>query len=296
MLMATQIIIRQLAVVLLLIAVAPRCACAYWYGQGGAPSQRTAAAVAFEKPVLLGVSAGGAINASCGGGRFWFPAGGYAIDNETLAVTISLTADGNLCPASSAPHEVVHASFDAGRSWVAQWFVGPSHLPKWRGLPSGPAFCGAAGTPVPAGSGGGMVCPDHGQPAAVGKDGTGELVLTAVVWRRVTVAGKPQLEVKQAICKASLVLRCPVGAGTVPGRSGWEPGPVQAVGGPADGALFRVATCERPPAAGAGPKANGTGATQVVMKSVDGGTVWETISTVPAWTDLYTAGKYPRGA
>jgi hypothetical protein len=229
-----------------------------------APPRTTAK---FEQPVLLGSSRGSgaaAINASCGGGRWWFPAGGYAIDNETLVTTVSLAADGNTCPPTGEPREVVVVSRDAGRSWKSAWFV-DSHLLHWNGLLPGPGFCGASGSAV---AGGGLLCPEGHNLPTLAPDGTGVLQLPAVLWH---VAAGGQLQ--HTKLQHTIQFRCPRGGRTLPG--GWGPGPVQTLGsGGTD--MYRIATCND---------------TQVIMRSLDRGWHWDTISTIPPWTDLYTAGK-----
>lgn len=251
----------------------------------------------FEPPVLVGESTGsGAINASCGAGRFWFPAGGYAVDSETLAVEISLVADGDTCPVpSDTPRTVVSASFDGGRSWRPHHFVGKSSAPHWHGIPPGPSFCGATGVTVSTPSAG-LLCPgDPATPAYLDHNGTGVLKLSATIWsvsssNSRTGSATPQLVPRPV--SQPIVLRCPPGAKTLPG--GWGPGPVRPFGlTPSRQPLpfYRVATCSTPPPAGSKKSADST---QVIMRSVDGGWSWETISTIPAWRDLYMFGKYPR--
>ena len=211
-------------------------------------SASATAAAHFEPPVLVGSSrqsGGAAVNASCGGGRWWFPAGGYAIDNETLATTVSLQADGDACPPTGQPREVVAVSRDAGRSWHTAWFV-DAHLKRWNGLSPGPSFCGAGGSAVP---GGGRLCPAGHTPPTLSPDGTGVLQLPATLWQ---VRDGQLTHRKQS---KLISFRCPAGERTLPG--GWGPGPVQP---PGSAAAFRVATCN---------------ATQVVMRSIDGGWTWE---------------------
>lgn len=245
----------------------------------GSSADRSAGSVdvRFEPPVLVGSSLGmpPAINSSCGAGRCWFPAGGYAVDQSTLAVEVSLVADGDMCEATGAK-SVVYTSHDAGRSWELAWYIG-NHVgspPSWApGLRSGPSFCGATGSLLP---GGGLLCPaisaKDARPGLV-HGGTGIVELPALLWS--THQGK----LTSTAQTKKLKLRCPEGARTLPG--GWGPGPVQPVGSTA---LYRVATCS----------AKGGNATQVIMRSLDGGWEWDTISTIPPWTCLYTAGKYPR--
>jgi hypothetical protein len=234
--------------------------------------------VRAEPPVLVGSSLGmpPAINASCGSGRCWFPAGGFAVDESTLAVQVSLDADGDTCEASG-PGGVVYTSYDAGRSWELAWFIG-KHVaapPSWApGLRSGPPFCGATGSLLP---GGGLLCPAvslKDSKPALAHDGTGTVELPTLLWT--TRQGKLTATAQAKKIK----MRCPEAARTLPG--GWAPGPVRPAGGTAS---YRIATCAP----------EGGNATQVIMRSLDGGWEWKTISTVPPWTCLFTAGKYPRG-
>jgi hypothetical protein len=232
----------------------------------------------FEPPVLVGSSRGlsPAINASCGGGRFWFPAGGFAVDKNTLALEISLDADGNKCR-SNAPGTVVYTSSDAGKTWQPGWFIGKG-VDTWRGLSPGPSFCGAIGSRVATSSGErGLLCPSisvKDSRPTLAHDGTGILELPATLW----TAREGKLK---AVFAKPIKMRCPVGARTLPG--GWGAGgPVRpAEGGPA----YRLGTCTN----------EAGNATQVVMRSGDGAWQWDTISAIPPWTDVFTAGKYPRG-
>jgi hypothetical protein len=260
----------------------------------------------FEPPVLVGESVGAAINASCGAGRFWFPAGGYSVDGTTLAVEVSLFADGDTCtPTDGTPHTIVSASFDGGRSWRPHHFVGKSSAPHWHGIPPGPSFCGASGVTIATTAGGiGLLCPgDAAEPAFIDSNGTGVLKLSATIWTSTAAGANGSAAAAAAAAGAAprlvpqqmpkqIVLRCPPGAHTLPG--GWGPGPVrppttQGLSGPAP--LFRVATCATPPPAGAKKSTN---ATQVIMRSDDNGWTWETISTIPPWHDVYLHGTTKR--
>ena len=84
--------------------------------------------------------------------------------------------------------------------------------------------------------------------------GTGTVELPGLLWT--THQGKLTATAQAKKIK----MRCPEGARTLPG--GWAPGPVRPAGGTAS---YRIATCAP----------EGGNATQVIMRSLDGGWEWE---------------------